>query len=526
MTIEDFITVPEILSIFRDAAITDCERAVFCLEQYQFVTRSSIVGVLSDLSKDPVLEVSSVSGPPELVEFGRKYNVLIEQTLGKDITVYYSFFDAICKERLELDLDRYNVNYIALTPYNFMALQDPDLNGLKWDAEIMFKRILLEAVRLEATDLHFSVEHVNMYAGYPVMYRKNGNLYRMNLFELTPDLNHRIVSSLIENKTNANSLDLGTSAGVTAVCNDPLSNGRLELRISANRVEDGWHCVIRIQKKETFNFSIRQLGFSEDIQNALYKMTKKRSGIVFITGAIRTGKNTTAFAMANEMTNQPIKIISYEYPIEVLMPFPQVNYKGDNDMLLNNIRLAKKQDINVAFINEIPNKEVAFAVQDLVNSSVYVITTMHVDRLWHLPYKLKDYYGEGYKDVISQINAVFNQKMFSVPCRNCQDRKLISDLGYEKEKVLRERNIETFFDSRGCDCCNGTGIQDGKNQPYVEYLIFSSEIKSKLLACNEPYEMEGILKEAVTHSRQSLEDYMSLAVQDGSLDADALDSIV
>lgn len=83
------------------------------------------------------------------------------------------------------------------------------------------------------------------------------------------------------------------------------------------------------------------------------------------------------------------------------MPFTQVDYGGDESTLLNAVRLAKKQDVNVAYINELPNKEVAFSVRDLVNSSVYVLTTMHMDRLWHLPYKLKEYYGDQFKDVIS-----------------------------------------------------------------------------------------------------------------------------
>jgi len=523
VTIDEFIAVPEVLRIFQDAAITDCKTATFCLEQYKFTTRSRIIETLSGYSGDPVLDINGVSRDGSLESLEKQYHVIAEAGTEKQLVIYYPFFDPPRKEPLELQMDRYRVSYIAVTPYNFAVLTGREPS---WDAEMLFKRILIEAVNLRATDLHFCVGHENLVPRYPVKYRKNGELLEMGLFTLDAHLNQKIISQLIENKTSANSIDLQTASGVTAVADDPLGNGKLELRISANKVEGGWHYVIRIQTKEVFNFEIGSLGFPEGVQDALHRMTKKRSGIVFITGGIRTGKNTTAFAMANEMTKDTIKIVSYEFPIEVLMPFPQVNYRGKTDILLNSVRLAKKQDIDVAFINELPDKEVAFAVQDLVNSSVYVITTIHIDRLWHLPYKLKEYYGEDYKDIISQINAVFNQKMFAVPCRECQNRKLVADLEMGRRMLLEKHGVASYGESTGCTLCGGTGVQSGVNQPYVEYLIFTNDLKSSLLACREPFEMEAILKEEAIRKGQSLEFTMSAAIGDGRLGVDALDSIL
>ena len=72
--------------------------------------------------------------------------------------------------------------------------------------------------------------------------------------------------------------------------------------------------------------------------------------------------------------------------------------------------------ISCGFSHEIPDKSIVFGIQDLVNSSIGVITTTHLDRIWNLPYKLKEYFGETYKDMISQINGVVNQKMFIKQC--------------------------------------------------------------------------------------------------------------
>ena len=48
-------------------------------------------------------------------------------------------------------------------------------------------------------------------------------------------------------------------------------------------------------------------------------------------------------------------------------------------------------------------------------------------------------------------------------------------------------------------------------------LIFTKEIKSKLLHCNEPYEMEEVIMDEVTKSQTSLEDSVARGVKEGRL---------
>jgi len=236
------------------------------------------------------------------------------------------------------------------------------------------------------------------------------------------------------------------------------------------------------------------------------------------------------------MIKYPIKMIDYSSPIEVLMPFNQVDYLADENNLLACVRLAKKQDVNVAFLNEIPSKEVAFAVKDLVNSSIHVITTIHMDRIWHLPYKLNEYYGDSYKDVISQINGVMNQKMFDVMCPNCREAYPTSSIrDLAKKAFLEERGLQNVWVAKGCEKCistvkhsghNKTGSVIGANQPYVEFLRFDDKLKSRLLACDHAWQMEEIIKEVVRENKNTLEDTMFDGIQRGVLDYNALDYIL
>ena len=537
LNVRDFGLQKEVVKIFESKIYADNTELITDLEIYKFMSRDEILKHLKYEFPELTFEnVKSINRKEEFLTIENRYGILLDHIDSKSVRVIKSVFQTLDQTNLELDLKQFKeIEIINITDVNFRELSEYGYKP-KYDPMILFKRILIEVIRLNGTDLHFSVVHRNMKAEYPIQYRVNGDLYDLDLFTLNKELNHSIISTLVETKTSANSLDLSLPDGVTANSSDILDNGNVELRIAANKVKDGLQCVIRIQEKKTFSYTIDSLGFSKAAQDFLMWLSKKRSGITLITGAIRTGKNTTAFALANEMIKYPIKMIDYSSPIEVLMPFNQVDYLADENNLLACVRLAKKQDVNVAFLNEIPSKEVAFAVKDLVNSSIHVITTIHMDRIWHLPYKLNEYYGDSYKDVISQINGVMNQKMFDVMCPHCKEvypTSSIKDLA--KREFLEERGLQNVWVSKGCKRCistvkhsghNKTGSIIGANQPYVEFLRFDDKLKSRLLACEYAWQMEEIIKEAVRENKNTLEDTMFDGIRRGVLDYNALDYIL
>lgn len=537
LNVRDFGLQKEVVKIFESKIYSDNTELITDLEIYKFMSRDEILKHLKFEFPELIFEnVKSVNRKEEFLTIEGRYGILLDHIDSKSVKVIKSVFQTLDQTNLELDLKQFKeIEIVNITDVNFRELSEYGYRP-KYDPMILFKRILIEVIKLNGTDLHFGVIHRNMRAEYPIQYRVNGDLYDLDLFTLDKELNHSIISTLVETKTSANSLDLSIPDGITANSSDILDNGNVELRIAANKVKDGLQCVIRIQEKKTFSYTIDSLGFSKEAQDFLMWLSKKRSGITLITGAIRTGKNTTAFALANEMIKYPIKMIDYSSPIEVLMPFNQVDYLADENNLLACVRLAKKQDVNVAFLNEIPSKEVAFAVKDLVNSSIHVITTIHMDRIWHLPYKLNEYYGDSYKDVISQINGVMNQKMFDVMCPNCREvypTSSIRDLA--KKAFLEERGLQNVWVAKGCEKCistvkhsghNKTGSVIGANQPYVEFLRFDDKLKSRLLACDHAWQMEEIIKEVVRENKNTLEDTMFDGIQRGVLDYNALDYIL
>lgn len=509
------------MGIFEEHGITDELRILETLELYKFMTRNEILIRLAEIyaDKQQFGELTNYKKVPIFSIIEGKYDVFL-QMQGESVCVYKKAFSVLDLNALELDLAQYNTVIFNITPLNY--LECAEKKKPPYDSNILFKRILIEALRLGATDVHFDVKHIALNPVYTVSYRRDADLIPLTLFELNVNLNHEIITSLVEKKTGSTSMDLRNSAGVTANAVDIFGDSAVELRISGNTVRDGYHYVVRVQEKKTINFSLNELGFCTTAVEDLRELLDKRSGISLITGAIRTGKNTTAYALLNELVDKQLKLISYESPIEVLMPFTQVDYFSDVDTLLDAVRLAKKQDVNIAFINEIPNKEVAFALQDLANSSLHVITTMHVDRAWHIPYKLKEYFGDNYKDVLSQLNGVFNQKMFGVSCPYCVAEYLTAQHPSKRvREFLRSKGITVIHTNTGCEHCAFTKKIIGRNQPYMEHLIFTDELKSDLLQCEHPYQMEELIKKELQSCAHTLEDYMLIGLQKRELPVDS-----
>lgn len=431
--------------------------------------------------------------------------------------------------KIGADQEKVGLANVLLGAYDteLVAVSEQTFNNLTGHKQefipiILFNRIIAECINQGGSDVHFLTIHNDKKdPEYPIRFRIGNDLMEYNEFVLNHLLQKDIIVDAVGKRSNANARDVDTPYGVQTSINDVFGDGLIELRLCCNRVQDGYHCVCRIQTKKTVSLRIDELGFTSDDEYVLHRVANKRSGLTLITGAIRTGKNTTAYAIGNEIVHLPVKIADYSSPIEVYMPFPQVDYNGDIDILKNCMRAAKKQDINVAFLNEIPNQEVAFAVRDLVNSSIHVITTTHVDRMWHVFYKLKELFGNEYRDIISQINLVANQKMYKRVCKSCMLEYDISLARKEHREFAEEHGITKYYKSSGCVYC-----ADAPTRPVMEVLYFTDDIKTHLLGCDTVQGMEQYIKSLMFERKLSLEYKLSDLIKSGDLTITDLDSII
>lgn len=461
--------------------------------------------------------------PQDLREFALKHHVLFERT--RKLVCYIPLDTEVDEAELKLDIatHEFEFRYIAACNYN-MIQKGLNPNVLSLDLApfrplLVFRRLILDCIIAGGTDIHFESRYVNKQPEHKIRYRIKREL-KDSKFQIDFTLLNKVVQTAIAKKSSASSIDLDSASGVTTDIADIFGDGSCDLRVTGSRVSAGLYVVIAIQNITTTTKKLDELGFTSSDVAKLRELAKCRTGLTLVTGEMRSGKNTTIFAMLNEIINDPIRIIEYSNPIENRMSFPQINYKGDVELLRHYMRMAKKQDIDIAVLNEIPNAEVAFAVRDLVNSAIGVITTTHLNRVWHLPYKLEEFFGKDYKTIISQINAVVNHKMFRrVKCPKLQRRELYNS-GTEFEKACWRAGVRQYYVPEDPSTCKF------EMQPIVEILILTEAEKTAILNFEGQHRAEEMLRTHAKEQRELIEYKLADLVNRGICLIDEMRSVV
>lgn len=437
-----------------------------------------------------------------------------------DTVTLVTSLNNVSNNKVELYFPNTKVEIKAVTPLNYKLLTEIKDVKVLYKPNVLFFRIVADAIEQKATDIHFLTHKLsNDKEVYPVHYRIGNSFTARNLFSINKELNKDMIAEVIKTRTNYQTIDLDTITGVVTSCNNPFYVPGYDLRITVNRTISGYATTVRIMGATDIIQSLESLGLKPEVVKVLERVVRSNSGLTLVTGPQRSGKNTTLFAVLNQMINRPLKIMDFSSPVETLLPIVQIDYKNDVEHLNALVKSAKKHDSDIVLINELPSKDTADAVYDLVNSSVGVMTTFHIKRIWHLCYKLEEYFKENLLNIITHMNIVLTQQIFIKQCPHCLESFALSknsNLLPEVIELAEKFGITSYMESQGCSKCNHTGVQRGI-QPYVEYVIFNEDLRNELFQTKSLYEMENIIKAKVKTDGTSLEDFVIPDVINGTL---------
>lgn len=391
-------------------------------------------------------------------------------------------FDFVLKPTLPYAYERLKADYLGLG-------EDKD-----WDYFVILQLYLIDIISNGGTDVHFICKHDGVGFRYYAMYRSDSPrmMKESTVFPMSERLHVALIKYIVDKKTNIPVRDLQMIAPSEASILDVFGDGSYSLRVTVNRCLGGFQFVGRLQDPRNTSRTIEELGFSEDVESVLKLVAAKENGLTLITGPMNVGKNVTAYSLLKEIGKRPIKVVEYSNPVENYLPIVQVPFK-DNEDLKALLSTAKKQDIDIAFVSEIPDKGVAEGIFDLVNSSVGVIATTHLDRVWRLPAKLREFFGDNFKAIIGQLNCVFNQRLFTQLCPECREQVSIDDFDDLDKMVLEDLGLQFVYTRKGCKHCNN-GLMDKGLKPVGEYFIFSDDAKDDLLRLDKVEDMELYIK--------------------------------
>ncbi|GAA0101671.1 hypothetical protein UT300012_23860 [Paraclostridium bifermentans] len=515
--IRGLLNSEDYVDLFAKNLIKESKDIVEYIETYKILTEDELIdGLNRYFNTDKFVKPTVINRAEEYRDVEMRRNIVIHKINSSNTIVYYNGFEKCPFEDISMDLEGFSgIKFIPTTPGIIKRLLGITIPRDKINYDFYLASMVLDCVKQGGSDVHIIPISVCKEPKFKVSFRLVAGYKYQDKYDMDENMNHDLIFKLASRQTKGNEQDIKIG-GLTAEVSDLLDNGKYTLRVGANACTTGYSCVIRIQAKDTVSLKIDELGFDKDAVEKLKILSNYHKGLTMITGPVRSGKNTTIFALVNSMLDLPIKIQEYSSPVELLMPIVQVDYQGSVGALADYIKLAKKQDIDLAIINEIPDNSIAFGIRDLVNSSIGVLTTTHLDRVWYFPHKLKEYFGDGFKDLITQINGVVHQMMFVKQCPYCRETIMTSEIDVPVREFLDKFGVKSVGVSKGCSKCQD-GLMPNGMQPFTEIMIFDRETKRQLLSCETPSDMEAVIYDKMMDSGKSLDHKVSEAVERGDL---------
>lgn len=309
-------------------------------------------------------------------------------------------------------------------------------------------KILLDAVKLGASDLHFEPYEKN----YRIRFRVDGILSE----SASPPINlaNRITARI---KVMSN-LDISERRIP--------QDGRFKMKISRNRSIDfrvstcptvgGEKVVMRILDPSSTKLGVDALGFNELQRKHFMKSIMEPQGMVLVTGPTGSGKTVTLYTALNLLNNDERNISTAEDPVEIKVSgINQVNMNPKAGLTFaETLRSFLRQDPDIIMVGEIRDLETAEIAIKAAQTGHMVLSTLHTNSAAETLTRLVNM-GVPAFNIASSASLIIAQRLGRRLCEHC--KKPQKDIPKEellsqgfKEIELSELNI---YQAVGCDMC-------------------------------------------------------------------------
>ncbi len=328
--------------------------------------------------------------------------------------------------------------------------------------------LIFEAVKLDASDLHFEPEENFV----RLRYRVDGVLF-------TAQILHR-------QHWNAISQRLKIMAQLNIADKLSPQDGRIQMnaggrvvdfRVSSLPTVFGENIVLRVLDRQTGIASLVSLGFSEENLARLTSAQARPEGIIIVTGPTGSGKTTSLYSMLNEINSVDVNIQTLEDPVEYSLPMIRQTAVREGILEFpDGIRAMLRQDPDIIFIGEIRDGITAQMALQAAMTGHQVYTTLHTNDAFGAMPRLFDL-GLVPGMVAGNIVAVVAQRLARTLCPHCkvphvltsQEREMMGDIAGQCENG-------SIFEARqgGCDHCGGQGYKG--RVPVAEVLLMDDDL--------------------------------------------------
>ena len=229
---------------------------------------------------------------------------------------------------------------------------------------MQIKELLIKAKEKDASDLHLNV-------GIPPVLRINGKLIRLNLPELTPEITHEMIYSILSEKQKTGFEKFGEYD----LSYELINISRFRVNVFKHRRGEGAAFRLIPEKIKTLS----ELG----LPSMLSDFTEKDRGLVLVTGPTGSGKSTTLAALVDIINkNRYDNIITIEDPIEFIHSHKnclvsQREIGSHTTSFASALRNALREDPDVILVGEMRDLETISMALTAAETGHLVFSTLH-----------------------------------------------------------------------------------------------------------------------------------------------------
>lgn len=254
----------------------------------------------------------------------------------------------------------------------------------------------------------------------------------------------------------------------------------IDIRVSVVPIQNGERIVMRILEKSNSVATLENLGFHGQVLKTLDELSKRKHGVVYVSGPTGHGKTTTLFAMLDRINTPDKMIITVEDPVEIEMQGIsqiQVNHKIELTFA-KALRSILRQNPDIIMVGETRDLETA---ENAIQASItghFVLSTIHTNDASSAPNRLIDMGVQPFM-IASSLTAVLAQRLIQVLCVNCKEAYTPTEYDHQILDVQLMPNHTMLFKAKGCLKCNYLGYAG--MTVVAELLIITDDIRSLIL---------------------------------------------
>ncbi|MDR0480303.1 MAG: GspE/PulE family protein [Gallionellaceae bacterium] len=326
----------------------------------------------------------------------------------------------------------------------------------------LVEMLIAEAVRHEASDIHFEPEHDML----RIRLRVDGVLRQAH------SLRRELWSTLTVRLKVMSGMDIAeTRAPQDGHISLDFDGRAMNFRVATHPTTHGENMVLRILDRQKGIVPLDSLGLQDDELELLTRMIARPEGIVLATGPTGSGKTTTLYSILNRLNVESVNIMTLEDPVEYVIPLirqTSVNEAARMDFS-DGVRSILRQDPDIILVGEIRDRATAEMAFRAAMTGHQVYSTLHANSALSAIPRLLDM-GILPDVMAGNIIGVIAQRLVRALCPHCKkpyaadahERKMLGaaepSSANEKDITSDDENV-TLYRATGCAHCHDSGYK-------------------------------------------------------------------